>query len=263
MPPSPVPPVFASNSFSCPHCGAHSDQTWLKVCTKGFGKDEGPNLVTPETAEFFASRKPDKMDLKEYEELKSYFNQAARGELFIDVDEQNYTRQLINLYLSRCYTCKKITIWIRDRILYPQTRYEVEPNQDLPADIRADFDEARSILDLSPRGAAAILRLCVQKLCKHLGKTGKNINDDIASLVKDGLDLRIQKALDVVRVIGNEAVHPGQMDLKDSRETASKLFSLVNKIAFDTITHPKELNALYGELPESKLKEIEKRDAKS
>jgi hypothetical protein len=81
-------------------------------------------------------------------------------------------------------------------------------------------------------------------------------------LVKDGLDVRIQKALDVVRVVGNEAVHPGQMDMKDNRETASKLFSLVNKIAYDTITHPKELNALYGELPASKLKEIEKRDAK-
>ena len=40
--------------------------------------------------------------------------------------------------------------------------------------------------------------------CGHLGESGKNINDDIAALVKKGLNLMIQQSLDVVRVIGNE-----------------------------------------------------------
>ncbi len=48
---------------------------------------------------------------------------------------------------------------------------------------------------------------------KQLGNPGEDINADIAALVKDGLwaDL-LQRALDVVRVTGNEAVHPGQTD---------------------------------------------------
>jgi uncharacterized protein DUF4145 len=147
--------------------------------------------------------------------------------------------EMINLHLSRCYSCGEISVWHHDRIIFPSATYEVEPNPDMDADIQFDFNEARSILDLSPRGAAALLRLCIQKLCKQLGQSGENINSDIANLVKEGLDKRVQKILDVVRVIGNESVHPGVIDLRDDRETAAKLFELVNRIAYDTITHQK------------------------
>lgn len=112
--------------------------------------------------------------------------------------------------------------------MYPNSGGAPLPNQDLPEDIKADYLEASSILGGSPRGAAALLRLCVQKLCKALGKPGKDINADIKSLVEDGLPLQIQQALDVVRVVGNEAVHPGTLDLNDKPETVAALFNLVN-----------------------------------
>nr|WP_246787276.1 DUF4145 domain-containing protein [Rhizobium leguminosarum] len=123
-----------------------------------------------------------------------------------------------------------------------------------------DYDEARSIVQKSPRGAAALLRLAIQKLCKHLGESGKNINDDIASLVAKGLDYRIQKALDVLRVIGNEAVHPGTIDLNDDPNTAESLFKLFNLIVEKMISEPKLVEEVYASLPPEKLKQIEQRD---
>jgi Domain of unknown function (DUF4145) len=96
-----------------------------------------------------------------------------------------------------------------------------------------------------------------------LKEKGDNINDDIASLVKKGLPVKIQQALDYVRVVGNNAVHPGQIDLKDNRETALNLFSLLNIIADVMITQPKHVDTLYNSLPASQLSAIQKRDGKA
>jgi len=65
-----------------------------------------------------------------------------------------------------------------------------------------------------------------------------------------------------VRVIGNEAVHPGTIDLRDDRTTANKLFKLVNFIAHKMITEPREIDEIYGSLPEDKKDGIRKRDGK-
>jgi hypothetical protein len=164
--------------------------------------------------------------------------------------------------VSECEHCRFPTIWLDDRMLYPNNGGAEPPNPDLPADIRGDYDEARSILAASPRGSAALLRLAIQKLCSHLGQPGKNINTDIAALVASGLPSRVQEALDSVRVIGNEAVHPGTIDLRDNRAVAGALFKLVNFIATKLITEPAEISKIYGSLPKDKLDAIAKRDRK-
>jgi len=162
-----------------------------------------------------------------------------------------------------CTHCNQESIWVGTSLIYPAATQAPPPNADLPEPIRQDFDEASSIVSRSPRGAAALLRLCIQKLCKHLGGSGKNINDDISALVTQGLNPKIQKSLDIVRVIGNEAVHPGTIDLNDNPETAIALFHLINIIAEAMITQPKMIETLYGSLPENKRDQISQRDKKS
>jgi hypothetical protein len=130
----------------------------------------------------------------------------------------------------------------------------------MPDDVKADYTEARSILGFSPRGAAALVRLALQRLMLHLGEKGTNLNDDIGSLVSKGLPIDIQKALDSLRVIGNNAVHPGQIDLRDDLPTAAALFELLNLVVESTITQPKKIQELYSKLPQAALAQIQRRD---
>lgn len=109
----------------------------------------------------------------------------------------------------------------------------------------------------------APLRLAIQKLMVHLKQDGKDLNENIRNLVAAGLDKKIQKALDLVRVIGNSAVHPGVIDLKDDRPIATKLFGLVNVIIETTIAREKHINELFETtIPDAAKGQIKKRDAK-
>lgn len=164
---------------------------------------------------------------------------------------------------SICARCRKPTIWFMGEMIYPLGGTAPLPNPDLPETIKADYLEARSIAALSPRGAAALLRLAIDKLTTDLGAKGKNINDRIGYLVVKGLDVRVQQMLDSVRVVGNESVHPGQIDLRDDPELAGALFWLVNEIADEIIAKPNRIKAVYAKLPEEKRKGIEARDRKT
>lgn len=148
-------------------------------------------------------------------------------------------------------------------MIYPESLAVESVNKDLPEEVKADYLEAATILTKSPRGAAALLRLSIEKLVAHLEAEGHDLNAKIGNLVIKGLSPKIQKSLDLVRVIGNEAVHPGQIDLRDDPAIAQNLFKLVNIIARTMITEPKEVDALYLDVvPEDKRLGIKKRDSK-
>lgn len=164
-------------------------------------------------------------------------------------------------HFSRCSHCSELSVWSLDgKLLLPQESPIVMPSPDLPEDCKVDYMEARSVYPDSPKASAALLRLCIQKLMVHLGEEGKNLNDDIAALVRKGLSPLTQKALDVCRVVGNNAVHPGKISIEDTPTVALSLFELINFIADDRITKPKQIENLYASLPHGAREAIEKRD---
>jgi len=165
-----------------------------------------------------------------------------------------------NARVSTCAACGKDAFWFDGKIIYPFVGVGPHAAADMPPEIKADYDEANQISSLSPRGAAALLRLVIQKLCVEFGESGENINADISSLVAKGLPVGVQQAMDSVRVIGNNAVHAGQMDVSDDAATVRTLFALVNLIVSKMITEPKEIQRVFDSLPESAKAAIEKRD---
>ncbi len=266
MPEFSVPPAISETAFSCPHCGAYTTQHWHDlVATPIYENAQTPTFPDPGMKDVISKDKDISSEIREYFCRWAY--QMDSGLVFFEKKNQRdrYADDLDarNLYASKCFNCKKIAVWVHRSLVFPPQRTGVAPNSDLPPEISRDFEEARSILGLSPRGAAALLRLCVQKLCAFLGEKGKNIDDDIASLVSKGLNPLVQQALDIVRVIGNEAVHPGTIDIRDDPDTAHELLVLVNLIADQMISHPKAVSEMYAKLPETKRNAIEQRNERA
>lgn len=258
-----ISPTTSTTAFNCPHCGAFSNQSWFSIFAEpNNAKRRTPFLVGPRGSmdvDFSEIKDPSERDA-----LSKWADMMAKGEPFSEKPDPwpQFPRKLQNVNASRCFNCEKYSLWIYTEMVYPSQIDAPPANPDMSADIRRDYEEACAILRHSPRGAAALARLSIQKLCKELGKPGKNINDDIGALVTDGLDKRIQQALDVVRVVGNQAVHPGQIDLRDDRSTAETLLRLVNMIVDRLVSEPKHIEELYGRLPEGALKGIADRDNK-
>lgn len=187
--------------------------------------------------------------------------------------------QYITKYIeATCSHCDKASLWIsyktdsnlhhvvpvRGEMLLPDFGLSPLPELDMPEDVKRDYLEASRIFSRSPRGAAALLRLGLQKLCKHLGQKGENINEDIRALSANNIiPPLVVKVADTVRITGNNAVHPGEMSDEDFDHVASKMFELLNFIVKKAITEPKELEILYQMTPEAPRKSAEQRDEKN
>lgn len=231
MPPKVVEPRLNAKSFNCPHCGALAAQTWSPALAQQFSSgyiELGREIYT----------------------LKS----TSYGTLSDVLNIQN-------LSFSLCYSCKKVSIWLDGKVIYPNFNYEFTPPDDLPDECKEDYLEAVSILNLSPRGSASLLRLCFEKLINTQVSEKKSVNDKIGQLVKDGrISSQIQKAMDVLRVYGNNAVHPLEIDMDDTARVSS-LFKLIDLLVEKLITEPKQAQELFDGLPKGALAAIAKRDS--
>lgn len=232
-------PGFGKPSFVCPHCHALAQQAWSQT------------VFYTET------------------DVQSYHPDYEAWE---------------DLQRSTCGACGKYSIWRAHAVavgsavggrrpfeqnelptewlkIWPKGSSATLPHEDLPPELEGLFEEARAVFDDSPRSSAALLRLLTELLLQKITKKD-TINNMIGALVKEGLDARVQKAADILRLGGNDAVHTGS-ETDDEGDTAKRvgmMFDLVNRLVQDLITSPRELENLYGALPVGKREAIEKRD---
>ena len=190
--------------------------------------------------------------------LMKYDSHQFQSDINLSLGNETTTSK--KLTIARCENYHNKILWIDDEYIYPDIVAE-EANVDMPDSVKQLYDEASLIYNKSPRAACALLRLAIDKLCNELGETDRDINKNIGALVRKGLPQTVQQALDVVRVVGNKAVHPGQIAFDvDDKNTATMLMRLLNIIVERMITEPKEIDSLYQGLPESVRNAIENRD---
>lgn len=218
-------PEYRKDAFTCPNCSAFSRHDW-----------------------------------------KSIFVDEFYGEFTENTGIRTGTTKALNkLYLCKCEYCGYISFWYKEKLIWPLNTGIEAPIDEMPEDIKDLYNEASSIIELSPKGSCAILRLALQKLCNRLvgQDEKKRIDGAIKKLVASGLPSTLQKAMDTVRIVGDEAVHPGEINLDDNKELAIAMFRLINIIIEKIVVEPKEINDLYNLMPDNKLQGIENRDKKN
>lgn len=212
--------------------------------------------------------------------MTKYFNSYSIGDTSIicpychvyaqfnwDVQQElNSKPKKYRLIVAKCNSCHLDSVWLQNLqskeeiLMLPDYPSELDaPNSDMPNNIQQIYIEAAKVLKDSPRASAALARLAIDQLTQQFSDES-SLDKRIGDLVSNGLSSKLQKAFDIVRIVGNNAVHPGEIDLKDNQEMAKSLLKLLNMITDDLITQPKQIDELYNSLPERQRKHIEKRD---
>ena len=128
-------------------------------------------------------------------------------------------------------------------MLFPVVNEYPPANDDMPDYIKKIYDEAGVIAKESPRAAAALLRLALQELCKTLECEGDNLRKQIERLAESKkVSSDVIQAADMVRLVGNDALHPdrvGDVDLENATDVVEDLFEFVNWVVKEGISDPK------------------------
>ncbi|PGY60317.1 DUF4145 domain-containing protein [Bacillus thuringiensis] len=230
-----VEPEFLLEVFQCPNCKSKTKHMWYIVLDDN---DDQPPLFM-EARGFYKNRIQ--------ERNRSLLNSGEKNKVV--PEEEKYlvfSSKEWHVDMSICTICSEYLIWKDNKIAYPNCHTIEDPHEDIPEGVKKLYNEARGIVNLSPRSACALLRLAIEKLLvEGLGCPEKNrLNDNIKLLQSEGkLSEPINMALNAVRLVGNSAVHAGKIELDDKPEYAYKLFGLLNYIVDDLISRPARAEA--------------------
>lgn len=234
-----VAAVAGKDAFNCPSCGAYAHQKWHRTEIREMSWES----------------------IDESSPVLDALQQLTIGlRALTDQEAATWVSVVNGVSFSKCDRCKEPAIWLGGRLLWPSEGLAPPPNSDLPKDALQYYNEANAIARASPRAAAVLVRLAIEALCNTLVPEKRSLNAAIRALVDRGLSKRTQQALDVVRVVGNNAAHPGQIDLNDDLETVEALFRLANLIADEVISRTKEVDTMYDALPAGIRERIAKSD---
>lgn len=209
-------------SFTCPYCRAFAQQNWDHT-------EIGDNL---------------------YQDTKILKNREFK----------NVEQMEDSISLSTCQSCGKYHIWHKNVMIVPKISTINMPIDEMPEEVKSLYNEAKDVFLLSPKSACALLRLALQTLCNIILEKDLGLNEAIKELVSKGLPIMVQQALDSIRVIGNNAVHPGEINVDDNEDIAAALFLFLNLIVEKIIVEPQKIEEVYMRLPEGVRTAIEKRD---
>lgn len=217
--------MFIPSSYTCPHCGTKTARQVHRV-------------IETELEPF---------DVYKY--VKYNPGYADRNVTLEDVAKV-YDPDFI--CITHCLDCGKPVLWREGGIVWP-VRKGMSPVEEMPGEAKEFFNEAQSILYLSPRAACVLLRLSLDKICDEQGVEQGNLFNRIEKL---NLSPRLNKLFHVCRKIGNEGAHGSIFDFSianpEALELARASSAFINLLSAEIFTVEEALNHYASRIDEIK-----------
>lgn len=173
-----------------------------------------------------------------------------------------YNSSCLGITFYRCPNCNKITVEAKgygkdvndiNMQIKPLSKAKQYPDY-IPKSIRQDYEEACSIVSLSPKASATLSRRCLQGMIRDFWKISKsNLYLEIDAL-KDKIPSDLWSSLDALRQLGNIGAHMEKdtnviIDI-DTNE-ASILISLIELLMKEWYINREERTRLFSTIKDT------------
>lgn len=267
MTPAPTPvertPNRRRRSFTCLHCGTYASHEWHALGYMVEYYDEPPSfrLAEPEPA---PAEGPDAWAESRWDTATDAWGSEPSTPWIIDATWAQ----------SVCNACPRVTTWRQEVVIYPQASPVPFPHEDMPEAVVPLYNEARSIVNLSRRAAAALARATMEQLLRLLdpdAPTSARLDDRILR-IEDRVSSSLAQLLTFIRHVGNQSLHgtgvPDDavimvLDTGNS-EPVEAIFHAINELVDELKTKPERNRRLAAMVPEGVLETVDrKRRARS
>lgn len=153
----------------------------------------------------------------------------------------------LSLYVSLHEFTFRPNIWergvfIRQWTLLPDTIANIYPDY-IPSSLRQDYEEAYSILELSPKASATLSRRCLQGMIRDFWGVKKGRLVDEINAIEDKVDPLTWKSIDAIRKVGNIGAHMEQdinLIIDVEQKEAQLLIQLIEMLFEEWYVHRHE-----------------------
>lgn len=199
--------VMFRPEYICPHCGAGLNKEPLKLVKRDW----------PEPWRRTRNPYDDQANFVHIEDVAEFY---GPDEIAVRV----------------CSACGGMSLFVENKIVWPVSS-GIKPYEGIPEAAKRFFEEAQSVLRLSPRSCCALLRVSLEAFadwaipCMSVKDfdSKSSLNNKIDALKVSPL---LKERLHNCRAVGNDSAHPGFLELseKDTVETAIQMTEAINDL---------------------------------
>ncbi len=236
----------------CPHCSDHTHQVFVEGIheySEEIPDDSGKRYVYGDVHTLSFFRCDGCHGIVGY---RTYYADA------VEIEE---AEKLDKKWALQRDDCGSDPCFKAPALIYSTRKTERALSHYAPKMIREEYDQALKVKRHDPKSFAMRIRRALEAICSERGAPGKNLDDDLKRLERDGVfPPQVKEIAEVLKLIGNAAAHMKPRkprNIGDDVEVIDDFFHLIVTYVYE---HPARLEE-YNRLLQIELPQIVSNDS--